>query len=174
MLEEKDIPFNLAFAVESTGKSYPEITPHTFAFNNAEGMCPDCSRPWIPVWRQPDAPPGDDGLHSARAFALSLAGQKFETGDSIGSSFFEAEGIDAYTPVAELPAKKLQLLINGSPKTMVRTNRLSLSAGSGSMPSWPRRPGVPPQSCVKPFFPCWKSSPASPAKDRALIPWPAM
>ena len=40
--EDKDIPFNLAFAVESTGKSYPEITPHTFAFNTAEGMCLDC------------------------------------------------------------------------------------------------------------------------------------
>lgn len=39
---QQDILFNLAFAVESTGKSYPEITPHTFAFNNAEGMCPDC------------------------------------------------------------------------------------------------------------------------------------
>ena len=40
--ENQDIPFNLAFAVESTGKSYPEITPHTFAFNTSEGMCPDC------------------------------------------------------------------------------------------------------------------------------------
>ncbi|MCP5469215.1 MAG: excinuclease ABC subunit UvrA [Chlamydiales bacterium] len=34
--------FNLAFAVESTGKSYPPITPHTFSFNSADGMCPDC------------------------------------------------------------------------------------------------------------------------------------
>ncbi|GAB4232458.1 MAG: excinuclease ABC subunit UvrA [Chlamydiales bacterium] len=34
--------FNLAFAVESTGKSYPEITPQTFAFNLKEGMCPAC------------------------------------------------------------------------------------------------------------------------------------
>ena len=40
--EEREVPFNLAFAVESTGKSYPEITPHTFAFNTPEGMCPDC------------------------------------------------------------------------------------------------------------------------------------
>lgn len=34
--------FNLAFAVASTGKSYPPITPHTFSFNSPEGMCPDC------------------------------------------------------------------------------------------------------------------------------------
>lgn len=34
--------FNLTFSVESTGKSYPEITPHTFSFNTVEGMCPEC------------------------------------------------------------------------------------------------------------------------------------
>lgn len=39
---EEEVPFNLSFAVESTGKSYPEITPHTFSFNTAEGMCMDC------------------------------------------------------------------------------------------------------------------------------------
>ncbi|MBJ7448933.1 MAG: excinuclease ABC subunit UvrA [Parachlamydiales bacterium] len=32
----------LSFAVESTGKSFPTITPHTFAFNVQEGMCPEC------------------------------------------------------------------------------------------------------------------------------------
>jgi excinuclease ABC subunit A len=40
--EEKDFPFNLAFTVESTGKSYPPITPHTFSFNTEQGMCQDC------------------------------------------------------------------------------------------------------------------------------------
>lgn len=40
--EEKDLFFNLAFAVASTGKSYPPITPHAFSFNTEAGMCPDC------------------------------------------------------------------------------------------------------------------------------------
>jgi excinuclease ABC subunit A len=39
---EEDIFFNLAFSVEETGESYPEITPHTFAFNTPQGMCPEC------------------------------------------------------------------------------------------------------------------------------------
>lgn len=39
---EGDVLFNLAFAVESNGESFKAITPHTFAFNTAEGMCPDC------------------------------------------------------------------------------------------------------------------------------------
>ena len=51
----------LAFAVESTGKSYPEITPHTFAFNTAEGMCPDCLGLGYPIWRQPHATTRDHG-----------------------------------------------------------------------------------------------------------------
>src|SRR6185295_13980160 len=35
--------FNLAFAVEKTGKSYPPLTPHSFSFNTASGMCPECT-----------------------------------------------------------------------------------------------------------------------------------
>lgn len=34
--------YNLAFAVEKTGKSYPPITPQTFSFNAEAGMCPEC------------------------------------------------------------------------------------------------------------------------------------
>lgn len=40
--EDKDVFFNLSFAVEETGESYPEITPQSFAFNTPQGMCPDC------------------------------------------------------------------------------------------------------------------------------------
>lgn len=39
----EDKEFNLAFCVESTGKSYPTITPQTFSFNSEEGMCMHCS-----------------------------------------------------------------------------------------------------------------------------------
>ncbi|MBS0621652.1 MAG: excinuclease ABC subunit UvrA, partial [Verrucomicrobia bacterium] len=34
--------FNLSFSVEKTGKSYPPITPKSFAFNTQEGMCEEC------------------------------------------------------------------------------------------------------------------------------------
>lgn len=40
--EGKDLYYNLAFAVPSTGESYPPITPHTFSFNSPEGMCLEC------------------------------------------------------------------------------------------------------------------------------------
>lgn len=38
-----ELIFNLSFSVIKTGKSYPEITPHTFSFNSHEGMCLDCN-----------------------------------------------------------------------------------------------------------------------------------
>ncbi|MDE3046562.1 MAG: excinuclease ABC subunit UvrA, partial [Verrucomicrobiota bacterium] len=40
--EAGDLYFNLSFAVEKTGKSYPPITPHTFSFNAEAGMCQEC------------------------------------------------------------------------------------------------------------------------------------
>ncbi|MEI6242591.1 MAG: excinuclease ABC subunit UvrA, partial [Chlamydiota bacterium] len=40
--ENEDLFFNLRFAVEKTGKSYPSITPQTFSFNSEQGMCMGC------------------------------------------------------------------------------------------------------------------------------------
>lgn len=40
--EKEDLFFNLSFAVESTGKSFPPITPQTFSFNHDAGMCLEC------------------------------------------------------------------------------------------------------------------------------------
>ncbi|MEI8300088.1 MAG: excinuclease ABC subunit UvrA [Chlamydiota bacterium] len=42
VINDKDQSFNLKFSVESTGKSYPPITPQTFSFNSEEGMCAEC------------------------------------------------------------------------------------------------------------------------------------
>ncbi|MEK7339958.1 MAG: excinuclease ABC subunit UvrA, partial [Verrucomicrobiota bacterium] len=42
LFDDKEMLFNLAFTVESTGESYPPITPHTFSFNTEQGMCLEC------------------------------------------------------------------------------------------------------------------------------------
>lgn len=41
-VNEQPLFFNLTFAVESTGQSYPPLTANSFAFNKAEGMCLQC------------------------------------------------------------------------------------------------------------------------------------
>lgn len=41
--DKKDYFYNLSFAVVSTGKSFPPITPQTFSFNHDAGMCLECN-----------------------------------------------------------------------------------------------------------------------------------
>lgn len=108
--EKEDILFNLAFAVESTGKSYPEITPHTFAFNSHEGMCPDCQGLGYQY--------GADLTRNREVMELSILGltgflwshHSFEPFEI----FLKKEKIDPYTPLRELTDSQLQLLLNGS------------------------------------------------------------
>lgn len=113
--EDSDIFFNLSFSVASTGKSYPEITPKTFAFNNAEGMCLDC----LGLGYQY----GANLTHKPEIMTQPAAGLiEWLWGDKFSSTaskwfdiFLDSEGIDAYIPLRELPAKKLQMIMAGSP-----------------------------------------------------------
>lgn len=112
MRENEDVLFNLSFAVESTGKSYPEITPHTFSFNGPEGMCPDCQGLGYQY--------GANLTENTEIMNLSVIGllrilwtlphlPLFE-------KFFKSEGIDPATPLRDLDAPQLQLILNGSPE----------------------------------------------------------
>lgn len=115
MRENSDELFNLAFAVEKTGKSYPEITPHTFAFNTTEGMCFDCQG----LGYQYGANLSNKREimdHSIEGLMYWLWGEysthfSFEMLDA----FLSAERIDPHTPIRDLPASQIQLLMQGSP-----------------------------------------------------------
>lgn len=115
MREKGDQFFNLAFAVESTGKSYPEITPHTFAFNSAEGMCPDC----LGLGYQY----GANFASNAEIMASTLKGlvkqiwshNYHKTAFALMEIFLKEEKIDPSQPLLFIPAAKLQLVMNGSP-----------------------------------------------------------
>ncbi|MFI5343119.1 MAG: excinuclease ABC subunit UvrA, partial [Chlamydiales bacterium] len=112
--EEKDISFNLAFAVESTGKSYPEITPHTFAFNTAEGMCLDC----MGLGYQYGANLGEqaDILSNSIYGLLRHLWRDYFDYDAfkLVEKFAQAEGIDPYLPLRKLPSDQVQLIMQGS------------------------------------------------------------
>ncbi len=113
MREKEDVPFNLSFAVESTGKSYPEITPHTFAFNTPEGMCPDCMGLGYQY--------GANLSHHADILSHSIIGlMRFlwqEEFSQAAFSFLELvldkEGIDPYTPLKKLSTDHIQFLMQG-------------------------------------------------------------
>ena len=114
MREHQDVFFNLAFAVESTSQSYPEITPHTFAFNTSDGMCLDCQGLGYQY--------GAQLLSHPEVLALSpfnLMYQLWQEHYSLEAfhfleTFLQEEGIDPYLPLNQLPIEKLQLLIQGS------------------------------------------------------------
>jgi excinuclease ABC subunit A len=112
--EDKDIPFNLAFAVEKTGKSFQEITPHTFAFNSAEGMCMDCLglgyQYGANLFQKPEIMEQstlgllrDLWLDKHNAAALHVT-----------EVFLDEEGIDPHIPLKQLSMNKLQLIFNGT------------------------------------------------------------
>lgn len=110
----EDVFFNLAFSVESTGKSYPEITPHTFAFNNEEGMCLDCQGLGYQY--------GANLMQKPEILEQSVIGlmrflwlDKFNTiALEYLEAFLKAEKINAYAPLHELSSEKLQIIMNGS------------------------------------------------------------
>ncbi|MCB1081846.1 MAG: ATP-binding cassette domain-containing protein, partial [Chlamydiia bacterium] len=118
-LEDQDLLFNLAFAVPSTGKTYPPLTPHTFSFNADEGMCPDCLGLGF-QW-------GANILHHQKIMTLSpydfitklWKEEATEGAEESFLTFLEEENIDPNTPLYKLPVKQLQLLLNGSSKTFI-------------------------------------------------------
>lgn len=111
---EEDLFFNLSFAVISTGKSYPSITPHTFSFNTAQGMCPDCLG--LGFQYGADLARNQD-LMQLTPYELMYALWK-ENSSEFALTLFDAvlkkERIEPYIPLEELPLPKLHVLLNGS------------------------------------------------------------
>lgn len=116
MREDQDIPFNLAFSVISTGNSYKEITPHTFAFNTSEGMCPDC----MGLGYQYGANLGQhaDILTHTLYSLLRLLWQDHFNHEALNwiTSLAEEEGFDPFTPLKNLPKETVHLIMQGCPE----------------------------------------------------------
>lgn len=111
--DDREVPFNLAFAVESTGKSYPEITPHTFAFNTPEGMCLDCLglgyQYGANLLHHPEI-----AEHSAIGLLHNLWQEKFnDSSFAYAEQFLMGQGIDPYAPLKKVSIDKIQLLMQG-------------------------------------------------------------
>lgn len=111
--ETEDLLFNLAFAVPSTGKTYPTITPHTFSFNADDGMCPSCQGLGFEY--------GADLLGNEELMRLSpmqLVDRLWKeqaTGDAFDlmEAVCEEAGIDADLALSKQPAKALSMILNG-------------------------------------------------------------
>ncbi|MDR3625041.1 MAG: excinuclease ABC subunit UvrA [Chlamydiales bacterium] len=116
--DNEEIHFNLSFSVESTGKSYPPITPQSFAFNTHSGMCLDClglgTQYGANLAKFPDI------MQLNVTGLLNLVWNKGKSRNIYKiihemKAFFEEEKISLEDPLSDLPPEKLQLLMNGSP-----------------------------------------------------------
>lgn len=118
--ESGDLYFNLSFAVESTGKSYPPITPQTFSFNHDAGMCLECQGLGLTF-----------GAHlgtQKSLLRLSILDVMDHLFKDKGSSktyqmtelYFKSVGVDSSVPIQSLPAEALEILLKGGPEKPVK------------------------------------------------------
>jgi excinuclease ABC subunit A len=112
-LDGQDLFFNLAFGVASSGKSYPEITSQTFAFNKPEGYCLECLGLGFTY--------GANLLQKQWILELTLAKllkvlmkDPYPFVTTWLYPWFEKQGIDPYAPLRLSTPKALNLLMNGS------------------------------------------------------------
>jgi excinuclease ABC subunit A len=113
-VEEEDIFYNLAFAVPSTGKSYPPITPHTFQFNTQSGMCFDCMG--LGYQFGANLQQHRDIMRMNPFALMKKIWKDYAIWDNLSflEDLFEHLGIDPDTPLEKLPSSQLQLLLGGS------------------------------------------------------------
>lgn len=114
--EEEEIFFNLAFSVEKTGKSYPEITPHTFAFNTIEGMCLDCLGLGYQYGANLSRNPEILSKSMMNLMRLLWGDSFTSSASALVERFLQQEGIDPYTPLKNLTSSQLQLIFQGVPE----------------------------------------------------------
>lgn len=112
--EEKDLFFNLAFAVESTGKSYPPITPHTFSFNTEQGMCLDCLGLGLQYGADLTRRPEIMRLTPLGLAYLLWKRRATQGALSLFTQLMKALKIDPKQPLKDLPNEQLQILLNGT------------------------------------------------------------
>ena len=111
---DQDFLFHLAFAVPSTGKTYPPLTPKTFSFNGDEGMCLDCLGLGIQWGTNLFSQPQIMAL-SSRSLLLKLwKEQGTRAAETLFLSLLEKEGIDPDAPLYSLSPAHLKFLIDGS------------------------------------------------------------
>lgn len=123
-LEKKDIYFNLAFAVESTGKSYPPITPQTFSFNSEEGMCLECQG--LGLSYGINLADDEEILASSISEICENLFQYYFTEDlgKLIKDYFKSLKIDVNAPLSSLSKKQQDIFFNGQEESSYANKNL--------------------------------------------------
>ena len=124
-LDDRDLFFNLSFAVVSTGKSYPPITPHTFSFNTEQGMCPDCQG--LGFQYGADLSRHTEIMKMSAVQLLRLLWKENITKDTLAIflQFLKKADINPRDSLSELSSDQLQFLFAGA-KDAIEKNKMIL------------------------------------------------
>lgn len=111
--ENEDLFFNLAFAVESTGKSFPPITPQTFSFNHDAGMCLECQGLGLTYGAHLGEQKSLTRLSLLEVLDRLFKDKGSKEAYSLVESYFKHFRIDCDAPLKTLSAEDLKLILQG-------------------------------------------------------------
>lgn len=123
---DQELYFNLAFTVESSGKSYAEITPQSFAFNKAEGMCPECMGLGFVYGANLQHQEVFNELSTVQILHLFI---DFSGVDTLKKQLYktlESLGIELHAPIHTLSNEAVKVLFDGEPEDHWNTTSQSL------------------------------------------------
>jgi excinuclease ABC subunit A len=116
---EPDLPFSEHLACPEHGTTLAEIEPRTFSFNTPHGACPECQGLGSKLEIDPDRIIPDRSASIAEGAVVALEwsnqsrerrGYYWQMVEAVADHF----RIDLDTPVADLPAEKLDLILYGT------------------------------------------------------------
>lgn len=113
-LSDKDLFYNLNFAVESTGKTYPSLTPQTFSFNREEGMCLECNGLGIRYGASLHTEASVLKYSALELLERLLKGYFDRSTFNVLRKLLEKEDVDVDLPLQHLSKEKLHLVFEGS------------------------------------------------------------
>ncbi len=118
---DKDYYYNLSFSVESTGKSYPPITPKTFSFNAEQGMCLECQGLGNIYGADISANKEIMEMSLFDIIELLFIDDKGKT-TKLFYDYFSKRKIDIYTPLEDLSKDKFEIIANGDKNPVILKN----------------------------------------------------
>ncbi|HBQ64644.1 MAG TPA: excinuclease ABC subunit UvrA, partial [Clostridiales bacterium] len=144
-----DLLFNQNMACSECGISVEEVEPRLFSFNNPYGACPVCSGLGHLLKVSPELVIPDDTKSLAEG-AITVGGWNVENEEAYSRMYFDAlarhYGFRLNTPIRELPARILDIILYGTGEEKIRVeydrehaSGNFLSGFEGIIPSTERR-----------------------------------
>jgi excinuclease ABC subunit A len=129
--QKEDVFFSERLVDPATGKSFPEIEPHTFSFNSPHGACPDCTG--LGFIKEVDPKSVFDPELSINDGGILPWSRFADNSDSwymqLLKGVAKEHGFSLDKPIKELPKKVLDVLLQG---TGDRTYKVKSQSGPGA------------------------------------------